>query len=77
MQIIIHSKSVYGNANWYISDDTTAKLVARLTGKKTVSANDVAALCALGMSVRAYECGQLINALDAMTGDVSIACAKS
>lgn len=70
--IIIHSKSNYGNVSWYVSDATQAKLIATLTGKKTVSHSDVVALTALGFTVRAWNEGQLIDALDAMTGGVTV-----
>lgn len=66
--IIIHFKSNYGNTSWYVSDAMLAKHVAALTGKKTVSLSDVAALTALGFEVLSYHNGKLIDACDAMTG---------
>lgn len=70
--IYIYSKSNYGNVSWYITDTETAKLVSQLTGKKTVSNSDVAALNALGFKVFSYVNGNHVEALDAMTGNVSI-----
>lgn len=65
--IIIYSKSNYGNTSWYVTDPTLAKHVAALTGKKTVDITNVAALNALGFTVKSYHNGELIDAINEFT----------
>jgi hypothetical protein len=51
MNIQYYVKDVYGIPTRYIANDEAAKLVRQLTGKKTVSSNDLEALEKLGHEI--------------------------
>jgi hypothetical protein len=51
MEIHVVVKSVYGNDLIYVVEPWAAELIATLTGKKTVSKHDIAALRGLGIEV--------------------------
>lgn len=48
--ITIETRTVYGKENIYVMGPE-AKLIEQLTGKKTITMNDIAALTALGFTV--------------------------
>lgn len=49
-EIQYYRKNVYGNTQYYIADPETARLVTRLTGKKTIDADNMAVLDQLGFA---------------------------
>ena len=50
--INFYKKNVYGVEKFYIVDETQAKLVSTLTGKKTIDESDIGALKSLGLEVK-------------------------
>ena len=52
MQIQVKRKQVYGNELIYICDPTHADILRKLTGKKTVSEQDLSLLQMLGIEIR-------------------------
>jgi hypothetical protein len=52
MEIHVKVKSVYGNDLMYVVEPGKANLVRLLTGKKTVSNQDIYALRGLGIEVK-------------------------
>tara|TARA_B100000029_G_C17547298_1_gene948887 strand:+ start:157 stop:336 length:180 start_codon:yes stop_codon:yes gene_type:complete len=51
MTINIELKTHYGQQHIYVVDEVEAKAISQLTGKKTISKNDIAALETLGVYV--------------------------
>jgi hypothetical protein len=54
-QITLLRKFHYGNAFYYVLDNEKASHIQTLTGKKTVSENDIKALKALGFKLRLHQ----------------------
>ena len=55
MEIYITTKNVYGNDLFYVKDKFTARVIRRLTGRKTLSRLDIDNLSLLGVRVRVSE----------------------
>ena len=55
MEIYIITKNVYGNDLFYIKGKVAAKVVRRLTGRKTVTRQDIDDLSLLGLKIRVSE----------------------
>ena len=55
MEIYIITKNVYGNDLFYVKNEFDAKVIRRLTGRKTVSPQDIDDLSILGVKVRVSE----------------------
>lgn len=51
MDIHFYYRELYGNAMYYFADETEAKVVRVLTGRKTMTQNDIVALRALGCNL--------------------------
>lgn len=54
-QITLLKKIHYGNAFYYVLDNEKASHIQTLTGKKTVSEDDMKALKALGFKLRLHQ----------------------
>jgi hypothetical protein len=55
MEIYIITKNVYGNDLFYVKNKFAATVVKRLTGRKTVSRQNIDDLSLLGVKVRVSE----------------------
>ena len=55
MEIYITTKNVYGNDLFYVKNKFAATVVKRLTGRKTVSRQNIDDLSLLGVKVRGSE----------------------
>jgi hypothetical protein len=52
MQIQVKRKNVYGNELIYVCNPTHADIIRKLTGKKTVSEQDLSLLQMLGVEIQ-------------------------
>ena len=55
MTIKTQPKTAFGKTLHYVVDPTQAKALTRLTGKKTINENDIAALETLGVAVQSQQ----------------------
>lgn len=49
MTIYYYKKEVYGNTLLYVKDPSFARMISKLTGKKTIDSSDILALEGLGV----------------------------
>ena len=55
MTIKTQPKTAFGKTLHYVTDPTLAAALTRLTGKKTINENDIAALETLGVAVQSQQ----------------------
>ena len=55
MTIKTQPKTAFGKTLHYVVDPTQAQALTRLTGKKTINENDIAALETLGVAVQSQQ----------------------
>ena len=55
MTIKTQPKTAFGKTLHYVTDPTLAQALTRLTGKKTINENDIAALETLGVAVQSQQ----------------------
>ena len=63
MTIKTQPKTAFGKTLHYVTDPTLAQALTRLTGKKTINENDIAALETLGVAVNLKPATQLALAV--------------
>ena len=63
MTIKTQPKTAFGKTLHYVVDPTQAAALTRLTGKKTINENDIAALETLGLAVNLKPATQLTLAV--------------
>ena len=55
MTIKTQPKTAFGKTLHYVTDPALAAALTRLTGKKTINENDIAALETLGVAVQSHQ----------------------
>ena len=71
MTIKTQPKTAFGKTLHYVVDPTQAAALTRLTGKKTINENDIAALETLGVAVQSQQV-QVATMVYAQTNDIYI-----
>ena len=71
MTIKTQPKTAFGKTLHYVDDPTQAAALTRLTGKKTINENDIAALETLGVAVQSQQV-QVATMVYAQTHDIYI-----
>ena len=69
MTIKTQPKTAFGKTLHYVVDPTQAAALTRLTGKKTINENDIAALETLGVAVQSQQV-QVATMVYAQTHDI-------